>query len=231
MVITEAMRNAAQASAIVMKTLDGAARSWDVVMKTLDGAVRFRDVVMKTVDDAARSWDFVMTTVDDAARFWDFVMTTVARAAWSPDFVMKTTADVGNLRAFAGMQGAITPGRGRGVLHSFGRRADGVLMSGITQSTTNLSYPRAMSNRERQRRFRERNPHYYRDLKRRDKARYEAFVVAQAEQERLLAEVKAQTIPGQLCLPAPEPVVTLDMLLAGYAPPAEKVAVRVAEAA
>ena len=67
-----------------------------------------------------------------------------------------------------------------------------------------------MSNAERQRRFRERNPHYYRDRKRREKAAYLAYVAEKKAQEQALAQIKART---QLCLPAPEPVVTLEMLL------------------
>ena len=82
-----------------------------------------------------------------------------------------------------------------------------------------------MSNRERQRQFRERNPGYYGRLHRRQKAEVDALIAARvAAKERVEAAVPVEDTPKpwmlpmpkpMLCLPAPRPVVTLEMLLSG----------------
>ena len=88
------------------------------------------------------------------------------------------------------------------------------------------------SNLQRQREFVARNPHYYRDRRRREKARYKAHQAAQqaeAERSRLLLEAPlftevihkelAQTPQAlaspakRLALPAPEPVVMIQLPL------------------
>ena len=68
-----------------------------------------------------------------------------------------------------------------------------------------------VSNRERQRQFRERHPHYYRDLHRRKKAQIQASLAAKAE-AKAAAQAQA-TAPAALdapvtllALPAPEDV-------------------------
>ena len=87
------------------------------------------------------------------------------------------------------------------------------------------------SNRERQRQFRERNPGYYGRLHRRQNAEMEARFAARAAaeaaaKERVEAVVPVEEVPKpwalpmpkpMLCLPAPRPVVTLEMLLSGRA--------------
>ncbi|XAM00957.1 hypothetical protein OT109_06130 [Phycisphaeraceae bacterium D3-23] len=62
-----------------------------------------------------------------------------------------------------------------------------------------------VSNLERQRQFRARHPHYYRDLHRRKKAQIKASLAAKAE-AKAAAQAEA-TPPVVLALPAPEAVV------------------------
>ena len=90
---------------------------------------------------------------------------------------------------------------------------------------------RPVSNTERQRQFRERNPGYYGRLHRRQNAEMEARIAARAAaeaaaKERVEAAVPVEGAPvpwalpmpkPMLCLPAPRPVVTLAMLLSGRA--------------
>jgi len=69
-----------------------------------------------------------------------------------------------------------------------------------------IKYPPPMSNTERQRRFRERNPGYYQRLH----AKRRAAVKAYGEKRRLEQKYRAVIAPPtQLCLPAPDQVSTI----------------------
>ncbi|MEM1011133.1 MAG: hypothetical protein AAGI46_02800 [Planctomycetota bacterium] len=74
-----------------------------------------------------------------------------------------------------------------------------------------------MSNTERQRQFRERNPGYYGRLHRKRKAERLARLAAKAAQEQGLETVVMRK--SQLCLPAPDPIRDQERhgLLAGLA--------------
>ena len=65
---------------------------------------------------------------------------------------------------------------------------------------------RAMTNTERQRRFRARNPGYYGRLHRKRNARIDASLAAKAEAKaKLQTEAPTTSAKPQLCLPAPDP--------------------------
>lgn len=71
-----------------------------------------------------------------------------------------------------------------------------------------------VSNRERQRQFRERNPHYYRDLHRKRKAEGEAIQALMAQQPELTFEqaytlVKAPALATKVKTPAEQPTTPL----------------------
>lgn len=90
--------------------------------------------------------------------------------------------------------------------------------AGFMNVPPGITRPAPMSNRERQRRFVERHPHYYRDLRRKETARIKANLAAQAAAKaQALEAAPAPSAPVQLALPAPRqtsaPFVTVQLPL------------------
>lgn len=70
-------------------------------------------------------------------------------------------------------------------------------------------YFQAMSNTERQRQFRERNPGYYGRLHRKRKAEMEAYAAARQTEQRAAVQV-TEEVKTPLALPAPAIVFTFE---------------------